>query len=131
MLPDDYQAPTLTIECVLFQIIDGQLTVLIGKVAGERYRGQWALPGSFCAKGETTLQALERIMHEKAGIDIDKLGFVEQLHTFDTIATDGRGHAVDIVFIGVGHNIELGIENSVSVPYFAPLSDMPPLAYGH
>jgi 8-oxo-dGTP diphosphatase len=89
-MPPDYQAPALTLECVLFQIIDGQLTVLIGKVASEMYRGQWALPGSYCAKGETTWIALDRIMRQKAGIEIHELPYVEQLHTFDTIAQDGR-----------------------------------------
>lgn len=134
MLPKNYEAPTLTLECVLFQVIDGKLAVLIGKISGERYRGQWALPGSFCSKGETTREALDRIMRQKAGIEVDGLGLVEQVHTFDTIETDGRGHAVDIVFLGVGKDLELDIDDEVtkvSTPYFAPVYDLPPLAYDH
>ncbi len=134
MPPKDYQPPTLTIECVLFQIIDGRLSILVGKVAGDLFHGQWALPGSFCKRGETTIQALERIMDFKAGVDIHGLGLIEQLHTFDTIAPDARGHVIDIVYLAAGHDVSLNPDNTVikaSTPCFEPVAELPPLAYGH
>lgn len=86
-----YEAPTLTVDAVIFQLLDGTLSVALTKRLHEPFKGEWALPGGYNAKGETTREALERIVQEKAGIALSKdLSYVEQLYTFDTIARDPR-----------------------------------------
>ena len=125
-----YVAPTLTVDAVLFQISNGALEVLVIKRANEPFKGEWALPGGYNGEGETTTDALHRIVKQKAGIDIDtELRYVEQLYTFDTVDRDPRGHAVSVTYMGCGRDVE--IRDGGSHVAFLDVSNLPELAYDH
>ncbi|MGV9001634.1 MAG: NUDIX hydrolase [Candidatus Saccharimonadaceae bacterium] len=125
-----YVPPTLTVDAVIFQIINGVLNVCLIQRSDEPFKGSWALPGGYSPQGETTLQALERIVHYKAGINIQNdLSYIEQLYTFDTVARDPRGHAVSITYMGCGR--ELSSDGAHSVISFFPVDALPPIAYDH
>lgn len=125
-----YKAPTLVVDSVVFQLIDGVLSVLLIKRSNNPFKGSWALPGGYCAEGETTLSALTRIVKEKAGVDLAKdTPFVEQLYTFDTIARDPRGHAVSVVYVAWGLNFDPS-DNTEQAEFF-PIDQLPKLAYDH
>ena len=125
-----YIAPPLTVDAVIFQISNGALEVLLIKRPNEPFRGEWALPGGYNAKGETTTTALRRIVSQKAGVDIENdLRYIEQLYTFDTIARDPRGHAVSVTYMGCGRNITL--RDSGSHVAFLDVNNLPELAYDH
>ena len=101
-----YTPPTLTVDAVIFQVNNNTLEVLLLKRSNEPFKGEWALPGGYNAKGETTTGALERVVFQKTGIKIkDDLRYIEQLYTFDTINRDPRGHAVSVAYMGCGRNI--------------------------
>lgn len=125
-----YEAPILTVDAVVLQLVDGALSVALIKRPHEPFKGEWALPGGYNAKGETTREALERITHEKAGIALSRdLSYVEQLYTFDTIARDPRGHAVSVTYMGCGRNIEP--HDSAEHVAFHAIGNLPKLAYDH
>ncbi len=126
----EYRAPTLTVDLVAFQVQKAQLEVLLLKRAAEPFQGEWALPGGYNAAGETTTEALARVVTTKVGLDLDKdLGFFEQLLTVDTVARDPRGHAVSVVYIGCGCNFNL---TGGSHEYqFWPVDDLPTVAFDH
>jgi len=125
-----YVPPTLTVDAVVFQLIDGQLNVMLLQRANDPFKGDWALPGGYSPQGETTIEALERIVAYKAGINIQNdLSYIEQLYTFDTVARDPRGHAVSITYMGCGR--ELFPTDADSVVSFFPVNNLPPLAYDH
>lgn len=125
-----YVAPILTVDAVIFQVIDAQLQVLLIERANEPFKGSWALPGGYDAEGETTRHALHRITLAKAGIDIEKsLSYLEQLYTFDTVARDPRGHAVSVTYLGCGRSITPGPSESRTA--FFPVNNLPELAYDH
>ena len=125
-----YTPPTLTVDAVIFQIIDGVLNVLLLKRANDPFKGDWALPGGYSPQGETTLEALERIIDYKAGVNIQNdLSYIEQLYTFDTVARDPRGHAVSITYMGCGR--EISPNQADSTVAFFPVDSLPPLAYDH
>lgn len=127
---EPYTPPTLTVDAVLFQIINGQLSVCLIQRANEPFQGSWALPGGYSPQGETTLEALDRIVRHKAGIAINNdLSYIEQLYTFDTVARDPRGHAVSVTYMGCGR--ELSPNNAQSVVSFFPVDSLPPTAYDH
>jgi 8-oxo-dGTP diphosphatase len=126
----EYIPPTLTVDAVIFQLIDNELNVVLIERPNEPFKGSWALPGGYNAQGETTRNALERIVREKAGVDLSKdLSYVEQLYTFDTVARDPRGHAVSVTYLGCGRDITLR-ESEAHTANF-PLSHLPALAYDH
>ena len=125
-----YVAPTLTVDAIIFQIIDGALNVCLIQRANEPFKGSWALPGGYSPQGETTLEALERIVQRKAGIAIQNdLSYIEQLYTFDTTARDPRGHAVSVTYMGCGR--EVFPNNAQSIVSFFPVDALPPIAYDH
>ncbi|HEY8885935.1 MAG TPA: NUDIX domain-containing protein [Candidatus Microsaccharimonas sp.] len=125
-----YVPPTLTVDAVIFQIINGALNVLLLQRQNDPFKGDWALPGGYSPQGETTLQALERIVDYKAGINITHdLSYVEQLYTFDTVARDPRGHAVSVTYMGCGR--EVSPDQAASVVSFFPVNSLPPMAYDH
>lgn len=126
----EYVPPTLTVDAVLFQLIAGALSVLLIERPNEPFKGSWALPGGYNAEGETTRDALQRIVAQKAGVDLSKdLSYVEQLYTFDTVARDPRGHAVSVTYMGCGRDIS-PIVGDAHTAFFA-IDNLPKLAYDH
>jgi 8-oxo-dGTP diphosphatase len=132
MYSSEYVPPTLTIDSVVFQLTtDQELSVLLIERTQEPFLGSWALPGGYCAAGETTRNAMQRILHAKGGITTEDLGLVEQLYTFDTIARDPRGHAVSVTYMGLGRGLTPAISSTTQNPQFFPAKKLPGLAYDH
>lgn len=126
-----YIPPTLTVDNVVFQLVDDTLSVLLIQRANDPFRGAWALPGGYNPAGETTHQAMERVLKAKGGIDTNDLNLVEQLYTFDTVARDPRGHAVSITYMGLGTSLEPISSKTTQNPHFFNVSELPELAYDH
>lgn len=125
-----YVPPTLTVDAVLFQIVNNQLQVLLTKRASQPFKDAWALPGGYCAKGQTTIEALNSVVKRKVGLDIKQdLKYIEQLYSFDTVARDPRGHAVSVTYMGIGHKIETASGDQAS--QWHPVDSLPELAYDH
>jgi 8-oxo-dGTP diphosphatase len=120
----------LTVDAVVFQISNGTLEVLLLKRPNDPFKGEWALPGGYNAKGETTTEALHRIVSQKTGVDVERdLRYVEQLYTFDNVGRDPRGHAVSVTYMGCGRDIEL--RDSGAHVAFLDVNNLPALAYDH
>lgn len=125
-----YVPPTLTVDAVIFCLVDDKLNVLLTKRANEPFIGKWALPGGYCAKGQTTIEALAAVTKRKVGLDLDsQLKYVEQLYTFDVVARDPRGHAVSVTYMGCGVSIEMTAGEQISE--WCAVDSLPTLAYDH
>lgn len=131
MYKGEYVAPILTVDNVILQIIDNELFVLLIQRNNEPFKGKWALPGGYNAAGETTHDAMERVLKIKAGIEKQDLKHVEQLYTFDTVARDPRGHAVSVTYMGLGKDLVPEGSKTTQNPQFFPVQQLPPLAYDH
>jgi 8-oxo-dGTP diphosphatase len=127
----EYLPPILTVDSVIFQLVDGILSVLLIQRASDPFKGSWALPGGYSAAGETTREAMERILLAKGGIRCDDVKLVEQLYTFDTVARDPRGHAVSVTYMGLGLDLAPKLGSDTQKPGFFPLDNLPKLAYDH
>lgn len=131
MSKNDYTPPILTVDSVIFQLIDSALFVLLIKRAQEPFKGTWALPGGYNAAGETTSEAMSRVLKAKAGIEAEDLKLIEQLYTFDTVARDPRGHAVSVTYMGLGKDLVPEGSATTHNPQFFPISSLPNLSYDH
>ena len=120
---NDYTPPIVTVDAVLFQLIQNRLYVLLIERANEPFKGAFALPGGYNAAGETTLDCLERVIANKAGVALRSLKLVEQLYTFDTVARDPRGHAVSITYMGYGKDIVPRESSTTQSPGFFPIDE--------
>lgn len=105
MQPDPIVSPEVYVDSVIFQLLDDELAILLTQRIREPFRGRWALPGSNNPVGETTHHAMARILTEKTGLRVSSLEFIEQLYTFDTVTRDPRGHAISVVYLGLGKNL--------------------------
>jgi 8-oxo-dGTP diphosphatase len=130
-MSDTYQPPILTVDCVIFALQDNNLSVLLIKRMNEPFKASWALPGGYNPRGETTHEALARIVKDKAGTSPESLAYVEQLYTFDTVARDPRGHAVSVTYMGLGMDINIRTSGRVQQPTFFPLDHLPDMAFDH
>jgi len=131
MYPDGYTPPILTVDSVIFQLDGTVLSVLLIQRSKEPFKGAWALPGGYNAIGETTKEAMTRVLKAKGGIATKDLGLIEQLYTFDTVARDPRGHAVSVTYMGLGKNLEPKLNSTTQNPRFFPVTELPDLAYDH
>jgi 8-oxo-dGTP diphosphatase len=129
----DYTAPILTVDGIIFQLSNDkhELCVLLIQRGFEPFKDAYALPGGYNPAGETTKQALDRVLAEKTGVHLTQLGLVEQLYTFDSVKRDPRGHAVSVVYMGLGRDIAIQHSATVQNPQFCPVNKLPELAYDH
>ena len=127
----EYVAPILTADSVIIQLVNDELAVLLIQRTNDPFKGCWALPGGYNAAGETTKDAMKRILLAKGGVELEDLKLVEQLYTFDTVARDPRGHAVSVTYMGLGKDIVPQAGKTTQNPQFFPVTDLPELAYDH
>ncbi len=132
MRTSEYIPPTLTVDTVILQLIDNQLSVLLIQRQKEPFKDFWALPGGYNPTGETTHDAMKRVLKSKAGLNVSDLRYVEQLYTFDTVARDPRGHAVSVTYMGLGKDLVPEHSKTVQNPTFYPITHLPNnVAYDH
>jgi 8-oxo-dGTP diphosphatase len=93
-----YPRPHVTVDLVIFSIIEDDLKVLLIRRAEEPYKGSWALPGGFVAIDESLKQAAARELEEEVGVqDV----YLEQLYTFGDLGRDPRGRVISIAYFAL------------------------------
>ncbi|MDR1032651.1 MAG: NUDIX hydrolase [Candidatus Nomurabacteria bacterium] len=124
-----YIAPTVTVDLALFQVINDKLNILLLNRPNDPFKGRWALPGGYVPQGETTLEALRRVIAYKVGIDTHRVAHLEQLHVFDAVARDPRGHAVAVTYSG--YSGDIAPETLSQTAQFFEVDHLPPLVFDH
>lgn len=134
-MKEDFTFPILTVDSVVFQLINNKLAVLLIQRGFEPFLGVWALPGVYIPSHETSRQALDRALIQKTGISLDQVNLIEQPFAFDAPQRDPRGYAVTVMYIGlckgdVVPGTHKGMNNAQN-PQFLPVIGLPKLAYDH
>jgi 8-oxo-dGTP diphosphatase len=127
----EYQGPVVTVDSILFQLIQDELYVLLTQRAYEPFLGEWALPGGYNYRGETTHQALAGVLSHKAGIEYKALPLTMQLYTFDNVDRDPRGHTISVTYMSLAHKAVPAGSDTTQNPQFFPVTKLPHLAYDH
>jgi 8-oxo-dGTP diphosphatase len=128
----------LSVDPVLFTLVDERLSVLLRSRTWQPFEGMWSLPGVINPAGE---QLKETMLDE-----LRRLGFgdiwVEQLKTFDRPpqyvdgaltdpGRDPRGRVISVAYFGLvppdRHALSAG-ESSVG---WKPVDELPDLAFDH
>ncbi len=92
---DDHPRPALTVDVVVFTILDSDLKLLLIRRDLEPYRDSWALPGGFVREDEDLMRAAERELTEETSLPREHV-FLEQLYTFGAPARDPRERVVSV-----------------------------------
>jgi 8-oxo-dGTP diphosphatase len=136
----------LSVDPVLFTLIDDRLHVLLRKRTWEPFRGMWSLPGAINPAGEQLKETMLRELSRMALGDI----WVEQLKTFDrpphyvdgalrVPGRDPRGRVISVAYFGL---VPLGCHSLArradgqGAPAdqelaWRPVDDLPTLAFDH
>ncbi len=119
----------LATDIVCLRIIDGNLSVLIGKViSSNQYKGMWALIGGLILPTETAEIAAERLLKDKAGI---RKIYKEQLYTFSEIDRDPRGRIVSVAYLALAADDPRKITNTQIKTRWCTIDELPILGYDH
>jgi 8-oxo-dGTP diphosphatase len=85
----------VTVDVVIFTILDQRLHVLLVRRGVEPYAGSWAIPGGFVRDEESVEHAALRELREETGVsDV----YLEQLYTFGEPGRDPRGRIISVAY---------------------------------
>lgn len=119
----------LATDVVCLRIIDGNLSVLIGKADSPNpYKGMWTLIGGLILPTETAEISAERLLKDKAGIS--KI-YKEQLYTFSDINRDPRGRVVSVAYLALTSDDPRGVTNTQIETRWCAINALPKLGYDH
>ncbi len=124
------KTPLVAVDTLVFTILQNKLVVLLAQIGGGPYREKWALPGGLVQQKESLDDAVERVLHEKAGVnDI----YLEQLYTFGDPARDKRGRSISVAYYALVNNEHCSpkkTDYNVDISWY-PVSKLPELAFDH
>ena len=93
--PGEYPRFAVTVDIVVFTIVDDDLCVLLIQRGGPPFLGRWALPGGFVKPDEDLDQAAVRELAEETGIH-QKVGLLEQFGSYGNPDRDPRMRVVTV-----------------------------------
>jgi 8-oxo-dGTP diphosphatase len=93
--PHDYPPVAVTVDIVVFTIIDDALRVLLIQRGQPPFLGRWALPGGFIRPEEDLETAALRELAEETGIH-QKPGHLEQFGSYGSLERDPRMRVVTV-----------------------------------
>lgn len=134
-LPVDYDAskydrPSVTVDVVIFSLVDEELRVLLVKRKHPPFAGRWAIPGGFVQIDESLEAAAARELEEETGVtDV----YMEQLYTFGDPGRDPRTRVITVAYFALVpySAIQHRPGEEASETAWFPMSDLPDLAFDH
>lgn len=105
--PGDFARPSVTVDLVIFTVIDKELRVLLVQRKEHPFKGRWALPGGFVRvkddrndQGEDLDAAAVRELEEETGLASGAAGriFLDQVRTFGRPGRDPRTRVISVAY---------------------------------
>ncbi|MDZ4719260.1 MAG: NUDIX domain-containing protein [Roseiflexaceae bacterium] len=129
--PSRYERPSVTVDVVIFTLLEKELNMLLVKRRRWPYDGHWAIPGGFINMDESLEQSARRELEEETGVrDI----YLEQLYTFGLPHRDPRTRVISIAYFAIiraDRQTLRASEESTDVRWY-PVQRLPgPLAFDH
>jgi len=120
----------VTVDNVVFTIINDKLQVLLIKRIIEPFKDMWAIPGGFVLENETLDEAAYRELFEETNV---KDVYLEQLYTFWNPKRDPRWHVISITYLSLVPIEKLTIKawSDAKEAKFFPINRLPKLAFDH
>lgn len=126
-----YERPSVTVDVVIFTLINGELHVLLVLRRRWPFEGTWAIPGGFINMDESLEQAARRELEEETGV---RNIYLEQLYTFGEPGRDPRTRVISVAYIAIVRfdDQELRVSDESSDVRWFPVRMLPEqLAFDH
>jgi 8-oxo-dGTP diphosphatase len=127
-----YNRPSVTVDVVVFTILDEQLKVLLIQRKGWPFEGMWAIPGGFVQMDESLETAAYRELAEETGVTSQDV-YLEQLYTFGQPNRDPRTRVITVAYfalVGPDKLSPKAASDAAEVGWFS-VYDPPELAFDH
>jgi len=126
----EWPRPMLTVDAVVYAMVDGRIQLLLIRRGIEPYKGLWAFPGGYLELDEELEAAAARELAEETGLTGVSL---EQMHTFGTIGRDPRGRTISVTYLGRVDADRMAVrpgDDAAEVQWF-DAEALPPMAFDH
>jgi 8-oxo-dGTP diphosphatase len=127
-----YERASVTVDVVIFSILDEKLRVLLIKRKSWPHKGMWAIPGGFVTMDESLEEAAYRELAEETGVTSAEV-YLEQLYTFGAPDRDPRTRVITVAYFALVSADKLNPQaasDAEDVGWFS-IYDLPPLAFDH
>jgi 8-oxo-dGTP diphosphatase len=125
-----YDRPSVTVDIVVFTILNNSLKVLLIKRKEWPFKGMFALPGGFIKMNENLQDAAVRELREETGVkDI----YMEQLYTFGDVNRDPRTRVLTVTYLALinGNEVKLNAGSDALEAKWFCVKDLPKLGFDH
>jgi 8-oxo-dGTP diphosphatase len=113
----------VTVDVVVFTLIDGHLSTLLVRRGEPPFEGRWALPGGFVRPDESLEQAAARELREETGVEA--AAYLEQLGTYGDPDRDPRMRVVSVAYLAVvGHVGTVVAGSDAAVAELVPVAEI-------
>jgi 8-oxo-dGTP diphosphatase len=126
--PGNLRFATVAVDVVVFAVLEGKLSVLLGEVdRPPYYTDMEAFIGGIITAEETADDAIARHIASKTNL---KKMYTEQLYTFSDIERDARSRVIAVSYIGLVRP-EVAFTELAPGLRWCPVRQLPELAYDH
>ena len=130
-----YQIKAVTVDAVIFSIVEKSLNCLVIKRNLEPYKNYWALPGGFLKRNESTDSAFQRELLEESGLGVKGLNYWQEFKTYSDPKRDPRNNKdyqiISIAYVGITneeiiktHDIQIKGGSDASEATMMPIKDI-------
>lgn len=127
--PAQYERPSVTVDVVIFSLVEEELKVLLVKRQAAPFAGVWAIPGAFVGIDESLEDAATRALAEETGVnDV----YTEQLYTFGQPQRDPRMRVITVAYFALVpfESVRQAPGRETDTHWFS-VAELPPLAFDH
>ncbi len=124
------KTPLVTVDIIIFTVMEKDLKVLLIKREIDPFKEKWAMPGGFIKIDEPLEEAAKRELYEETSV---KDVYLEQLYTFGGIGRDPRARVITVSYFALINSNEVKIKASSDasdVRWYA-VKQLPELAFDH
>jgi 8-oxo-dGTP diphosphatase len=94
----NYSRPAVTVDVVLFTVLDDHLKVLLIRRKNPPFQDRWAIPGGFVGSRESLEEAAWRELKEETNVSG---AYLEQLYTFGAPDRDPRTRVITVAYFSL------------------------------
>ncbi|MCM1163542.1 MAG: NUDIX hydrolase [Muribaculaceae bacterium] len=119
----------VSVDCIIFGLVDGRLNVLLTKRNFEPERGKWSLMGGFVRAEESLDDAASRVLLELTGL---RNTFMRQVKAFGDIGRDPGARVISVAYYALLTPDMIDVETlRAHSACWCVINDLPTLGFDH